>query len=139
MVLCLSETICSVRFLSGRQSGCFIPFRERRRALATIYYGTTFVRGLPILFPSYTVLVGRDLAMAGDSEVQIRHLLAPVPDLKGKTKPQGTDLTPDQQKAVDAVLAHFSKEDYELPGGKDGAGKLMEEEKFWLARYAKLC
>ncbi|KAF7796475.1 hypothetical protein EIP86_007652 [Pleurotus ostreatoroseus] len=71
--------------------------------------------------------------MAGDSEKQIRHLLAPVPDLKGKTKPQGTDLTPDQQKAVDAVLAHFSKEDYELPGGKDGAGKLMEEEKFWLA------
>ncbi|KAJ3530524.1 hypothetical protein NM688_g7694 [Phlebia brevispora] len=67
-----------------------------------------------------------------DSEKQIRQLLIPVPDLKGKTKQQGADLTPVQQQAADAVLAHFTKEDYELPGGQDGSGKLTEEEKFWL-------
>lgn len=51
------------------------------------------------------------------------------------TKPQGQDLTANQQKAADEVLAHFSKPDYKLSGVKDGQdGSLKEEEKFWLVR-----
>ena len=74
--------------------------------------------------------------MAIDAEKQVRKHLAPVPDLKGVTKPQGTDLTADQKKIVDAVLEHFVKPDYELPGETDGAGKLKDEEKFWLVSWS---
>lgn len=72
--------------------------------------------------------------MTLDAEKQVRHTITPVPDLRGITKPPGADITAGQQKAFDAVLEHFSKPDYELPGEKDGAGKLKEEEKFWLVR-----
>lgn len=66
------------------------------------------------------------------SETIIAQLVSPIPNLAGVTKPQGTDLTPAQQKAVDDVLAHFSRPDYELAGVKDGEKTLKEEEKFWL-------
>ncbi|KAI0077866.1 CRAL/TRIO domain-containing protein [Panus rudis PR-1116 ss-1] len=55
----------------------------------------------------------------------------PVPDLRGVAKPQGTDLTAAQQKHVDAVLAHFTKEGYKLPEVEDG--ELSELEKYWLS------
>lgn len=66
------------------------------------------------------------------SETVVQQLLAPVPNLSGVTKPQGTDLTPAQQKAFDEVLAHFSKPDYELSASKDEDKKLRDDEKFWL-------
>lgn len=66
------------------------------------------------------------------SESTVAKLATPVPDLTGKTKPQGQDLTAAQQKAVDEVLAHFSKEDYQLPLKEVGDGALTDEEKFWL-------
>ena len=69
----------------------------------------------------------------------VQQVITPVPDLAGKTKQQGTDLTPAQQKAIDEVLAHFSKPEYELPGVKEGDAKLKEEEKFWLVRVSLRC
>lgn len=66
------------------------------------------------------------------AEKTIAQLVTPAPDLTGVTKPQGTELTPAQQKAADEVLAHFSKEGYELSSVKDGDKTLKEEEKFWL-------
>ena len=66
------------------------------------------------------------------SETILAQVITPVPDLAGVTKPQGTDLTLAQQKAVDEVLAYFSKPDYELASVKEGDKKLREEEKFWL-------
>lgn len=65
------------------------------------------------------------------TEAIVQQHVAPVPNLTGVTKPQGADLTPTQQKHLDEVLAHFSKEDYELPV-KEGDKKLGEEEKYWL-------
>lgn len=56
---------------------------------------------------------------------------APVPNLAGSLKPPGSDLTPAQQKLADDVLAHFTKDGYELPV-KEGDKALKEEEKFWL-------
>lgn len=60
------------------------------------------------------------------------YLPLPVPDLAGKIKPQGTDLTEPQQEKYEAVLKHFDTEDYRLPGTSDDEGKLTEVEKFWL-------
>ena len=67
------------------------------------------------------------------SETIVATQAAPVPNLSGVTKPQGTDLTPAQQKIADEVLAHFSKDGYELPV-KEGDKALKDEEKFWLVR-----
>lgn len=64
----------------------------------------------------------------------VQQLVTPVPNLAGTVKPQGTDLTAAQQRTYDAVLAHFSAADYELPGVNDGDAKLAEEERFWLVR-----
>ena len=69
--------------------------------------------------------------MAVDAEKHVRQLPAPVPNLSGVVKPQGTDLKDDQRKVVDTIIAHFSAPEYELPG-QEKDGKLMEEEKFWL-------
>jgi hypothetical protein len=65
------------------------------------------------------------------AETIVQQHVAPVPNLTGVTKQQGTDLTPSQQKHLDEVLAHFSKPDYEL-SVKEGDKKLKEEEKYWL-------
>ena len=70
--------------------------------------------------------------MAVDAEKQVRQLPAPVPNLSGVVKPQGTDLTDNQRKVADTIIAHLSAPDYEIPGQEDG--KLMEAEKFWLVR-----
>ena len=70
------------------------------------------------------------------AEKQVRKLLAPIPNLQGISEPQGTDLTEKQKAAVDTVIKHFSREDYELPGQTDGSGRLKDEEKFWLVRTA---
>lgn len=65
------------------------------------------------------------------AETKVEELPAPVPNLIGVTKPQGTDLSASQQKQVDEILAHFATPDYELPV-KESDKKLKEEEKFWL-------
>ena len=69
------------------------------------------------------------------TEAIVQQHVAPVPNLTGVTKPQGADLTPTQQKHLDEVLAHFSKEDYELPV-KEGDKKLAPLPlPKWLAQY----
>lgn len=72
------------------------------------------------------------------SETIVATQVAPVPNLASVAKPQGTDLTPAQQKIVDDVLAHFSKDEYEL-SVKEGDKKLSEDEKFWLVCERRLC
>ncbi|KIP08246.1 hypothetical protein PHLGIDRAFT_23659 [Phlebiopsis gigantea 11061_1 CR5-6] len=62
----------------------------------------------------------------------VAQLVAAPPDLTGIAHPQGTDLTPAQEAAAAAVVAHFSAEGYALPGAAEGAGALREEERFWL-------
>ena len=69
------------------------------------------------------------------SDKKIRQTIEPVPNLDGVTKPQGQDLTANQLKALDEVLAHFSESDYKLSGVKDGEdASLKDEERFWLVR-----
>lgn len=58
----------------------------------------------------------------------------PPPDLHGVAKPQGTDLTAAQEKHVETVLAHFSKEGYKVPEVSAEDGDLSELEKYWLVR-----
>jgi len=48
-----------------------------------------------------------------------------------KEEPAVLQLPDDKKRMADEVLAHFSQEDYTIPGIEDG--KLMEEEKFWLS------
>lgn len=63
------------------------------------------------------------------------HVPIPPPNLQGKVKPLGTDLTPAQKEIYETVLKHFDSEDYRLPGEAESdeeAGKLKEVEKFWL-------
>lgn len=69
---------------------------------------------------------------------QVAKVLVPVPDLTGKTEPQGLDLSESQQKAVEEVLAHFDKPDYRLPVKGELDGTLSEEEKFWLVSVSRL-
>ena len=66
------------------------------------------------------------------SEPIVAQLVEPAPDLTGITYPQGTNLTSAQEKAAAEVVAHFSKEEYRLPGAKEGEEGLKEAEKFWL-------
>ena len=66
--------------------------------------------------------------------VIVAQTLSPVPDLAGKAKPQGGDLSPAHQKELDEVLAHFDNPDYKLPVKDEQDATLTEEEKFWLVR-----
>ncbi|TCD67152.1 hypothetical protein EIP91_000437 [Steccherinum ochraceum] len=59
------------------------------------------------------------------------HIPLPVPDLTGRSKPQG-HLSEVQQEKYQAVLKHFGSEDYKLPGVPEEDGELKEVEKFWL-------
>ncbi|KAH8100892.1 CRAL TRIO domain-containing protein [Cristinia sonorae] len=62
------------------------------------------------------------------------NLPLPVPNLAGKTEPQGKNLTEHQQELYAEVLKHFDTEEYRIPGEEDDeAGKLKEVEKFWLS------
>ncbi|KAI0701313.1 CRAL TRIO domain-containing protein [Cytidiella melzeri] len=65
-------------------------------------------------------------------EKTVTKVAPPVPDLTGKTTPQGQDLSATQQKAADDVLAHFSTPNYKLPVTGEQDGTLTEDEKFWL-------
>lgn len=71
---------------------------------------------------------------SSEKQTIVAQLVAPPPDLTGIAHPQGADLTPTQETAAAAVIAHFSAEGYALPGAADGAGALREEEQFWLVR-----
>lgn len=48
------------------------------------------------------------------------------------TMPPAEDLTEKQEGMLQAVLSHYSADDYVLPGVENGT--LTEEEKFWLVR-----
>lgn len=63
----------------------------------------------------------------------------PVPDLAGKTKPVGSELSEKQQEMYKVVLEYFDSDDYVLPeedteAKEEEVGKLMEADKFWLVR-----
>lgn len=47
-------------------------------------------------------------------------------------------LPPNEEDMYEAVLAHFTEDDYTLPGADEENGRLMEEEKFWLVSVAYL-
>lgn len=61
----------------------------------------------------------------------------PPPNLAGTShvKPQGTDLADKQKADLDKVLAHFSKEDYQLPEVEKEKASLGDEEKYWLVGF----
>lgn len=56
----------------------------------------------------------------------------PPPRVQTEENPHAPEkLTESQQKAFDEVFAHFSKEDYKVPGEEKGS--LKDEEKYWLS------
>ncbi len=60
----------------------------------------------------------------------------PPPPTTLESDPRET-LTETEQGQYDEVLAHFTKDEYKLPG-QDPATELEEAEKFWLSRECLL-
>ncbi|OCH93078.1 CRAL/TRIO domain-containing protein [Obba rivulosa] len=51
-------------------------------------------------------------------------------------EPAGLQLSDDKKRMADEILAHFTKEDYTIPGIENG--ELSEDEKFWLSHECML-